>query len=354
MTEATSPDDIPSWPRAFGRGIASSVRRNVARRGDEVDGSVRTVSVAFLANLVVAAAKYIAFVLSGSASILAEALHSTSVTANQALLLRGRLASMHPPTELHPFGFGQARYFWAFVVSVVIFGIGSVLSIGHGILALGGQSHVLASPWIPIGALTVGLVMDGASFLQAVQQARKEKGELSYWQYVQQSKNPEVPLVMLEDTAAVIGLGFAYAGVTLSVLTGNPVYDAVGSMLIGSLLAAVAFIMAREMKGLLLGESATPDQIRTIREVLTGNDGVRDLVYFRTLHLGPAHLLVEAKLAFGRDMQFPAIAEEINRMEAEIRDRVPAALTVSIEPGLAEEHDTRVPGYESEDGPTNS
>lgn len=354
MTEATAPEEIPSWPRAFGRGLASALRRSFRGRSDDVDGSIRTVSVAFLANLVVAAAKYFAFIMSGSSSILAEALHSTSVTVNQALLLRGRLSSMHPPTQLHPFGFGQARYFWAFVVSVVIFGIGAVLSIGHGILALGAPSHVLSSPWIPIAALTVGLIMDGSSFLQAITQARRDKGELSYWQYVKQSKNPEIPMVMLEDSAAVLGLGFAYAGITLSVLTGNGVYDAIGSIMIGLLLAAISFIMAREMKGLLLGEGATPEQEEAIRDVLTGNDGVRDVVYFRSLHLGPEHLLVEAKLAFGRDMRFPAIAEEINRMEGEIRDRVPEARTVSIEPGIAEEHDTQVPGYQSDEGPTSN
>ncbi|HET7325726.1 MAG TPA: cation diffusion facilitator family transporter [Nocardioidaceae bacterium] len=342
---------IPSWTSAFVQGVTSAARRSITRREDDVDGSIRTVAVAFLANVVVAAAKYGAFFLSGSSSILAEALHSTSVTVNQALLLRGRLSSMHPPTRLHPFGFGLARYFWAFVVSVVIFGIGAILSFLRGLLALGAEGHEIHTPWVPYAALTVGLVMDGSSFLVAMQQAKREKGDLSYWQYIKRSRNPEVPMVMLEDSAAIVGLAFAYTGVTLTLLTGNALYDAIGSICIGLLLATVSFVMAREMKSLLLGESATPEQEQEIRAVLTGHDAVRDVIYFRSLYLGPDSLLVEAKVAFPDDMRFPEIAEAIDSMEAAIRERVAVAQAVSIEPGVAEPHDVDVPGYQSDRGP---
>ncbi len=351
--EPRQPDaSPPSWTRALGRGMLSGVRTTFTNRSDNAAGSVRTVSMAFLANLVVALAKYTGFFLSGSSALLAESVHSTAVTINQGLLLRGNLAGQRRATPQHPFGFGQARYFWAFVVSIVIFGVGAVLSFGRGALALAGEGHGIEQPAIPLAALTVGLVMDGWSFVIAVRQSRAEKGALSYRQYVARSKNPEVPVVLLEDSAAMVGLLFAYLGVGLAALTGREIFDAIASLFIGLLLATISFVLAREMQSLLIGESATPQEEAQIHAALTGHEHARDLIYFRSLYLGPTDLLVEAKVAFDRDMRFPAIATAIDEIEQDIRTRVANARIVTIEPGVAEPQDVDVPAYERDDSDT--
>lgn len=324
---------VPSWPRAFAGGLGSAARNAIGRDTGDVDGSIRTVSVAFLANLVVAAAKWVGFALSGSSALLAESFHSTAVTINQALLLQGQLTSRKVATREHPFGFGQARYFWAFVVSVAIFGIGSVLSIGRGVLALTGGGGETIDPIVPLAALTVGLLMDGWSFLVGLRIARTEKGDSGYWRYIQDSKNPEVPVVILEDSAALVGLLFAYLGVGLTALTGNAVYDATASIAIGLLLATISLILARKMKSLLIGEAATPQEEERIRTVLSGHHQVCDVVYLRSLYIGPEALLVETKVVLRRDLALPAVAAAIEEMEREIRRRVPTARVVAIEPG---------------------
>ena len=343
---------VPSWPKALGQGVTGGVRYTFGQGGQDVPGSVRTVAMAFLANLVVAIAKYIGFFLAHSSALLAESVHSTAVTINQGLLLRGHLTARYPATPKHPFGFGQARYFWAFVVSVVIFGIGAVISWGRGLLALVGPAHGIERPIIPLAALTVGLIMDGWSFIVAIKQSRSEKGKLSFRQYVERSKNPEVPVVLLEDAAAMVGLLIAYAGIALSVVTGNHIFDALASILIGCLLAAISFILAREMRSLLIGESATQEEEDEIRAVLTGHHHTRDIVYFRTLYLGPTDLLVEAKVAFDRDMNFADIATAIDEMENDIRSSAQNARVVTIEPGIAERGDVDMPSYERDETPS--
>ena len=337
-----------SWPHALLRGWRSALRQ-VVGRSDDVDGTVRTVSVALLANLVVAAAKYIAFFVSGSSAVLAEAVHSTADTANQALLLRGRLRSKRAATVQHPFGFGQERYFWAFLVAVVMFGIGTVVSIGRGVLELVSGSDEAFDPILPLVGLTVGLVMDGWSFLVARKQAGRDKGDLSYRQYVERSKDPEVPVVLLEDSAAMVGLLFAYAGVGLTALTGSRVYDAVASILIGLLLAAVSVVLAREMKSLLIGESAPHEQRREIEAAIADHPGTRNLGYVRTLYLGPEDLLVEAKVGFQEGLRFAEVAAAIDEIEQDIRSRIPVARIVAIEPETPVSHDVDAPGYRLDD-----
>lgn len=341
----TSESDIPSWPSALLHGLLSAARRTFRRREDDVDGSIRTVAVAFLSNFVVMVAKYIGFLLSGSSALLAESVHSTAVTINQALLLRGTLTAMRPATRQHPFGFGRARYFWAFVVAVVIFGIGSVISIGRGILALGGEGETIAHPIIPFAGLTVGLVMDGSSFLVARRQMSEEKGRLSYWQFIRRSHNPEVPVVLLEDTAALIGLFFAYLGVGLAVVTGNSLYDALASIMIGILLAVVAFILAREMSSLLIGESGSPEQQERLEQLFGGHDDVESVRYVRTVYLGPGDMLVEAKAVFRDSLDFLGVARAIDEMEQAARDEVEDVRLVAIEPDVPESRDEEVPPY---------
>lgn len=321
--------DVPPWPRAYLRGMRAALPGDA-----DADPGIRTVSVAFTGNLAVAVAKWAGTLISGSPALLAESLHSTAVTVNQALLLQGQLTSMRPATREHPFGYGQARYFWAFIVSIAIFGLGAVLSVGRGLLALTDGHNEPVHLLVPYVTLGVGLIMDGWSFVVGTRQAHAEKGELSYWQYIRRSKNPEVPVVVLEDTAALIGLFLAYLGIGLSVLTGREVFDDVASILIGLLLATIAFILAREMKSLLIGESAGPDEEDRIRAALSEHEQVCEIVYFRSLYVGPEDLLVEAKVAFRRDATFPDVVQAIDAMEDEVRERVPTVRVVSIEPGL--------------------
>lgn len=336
-------------PKAMVRGWRSALRQ-IGGRDDQVDGTIRTVSVAFLANLVVAIAKYIGFFLSGSSAVLAESLHSTAVTVNQGLMMHGRLRSERPETTKHPFGFGPERYFWAFVVPIMMFGIGAVVSIGRGVLALGGQIEGMINPIIPLAALTVGLLMDGWSFLVAAHQTRQDKGDLSYRQYVERSRDPEIPVVLLEDSAAMVGLLFAYLGVGLTVLTGNHVYDAIASLLIGLLLAVVAFILAREMKSLVIGESALPEKRREIESAITDHPRVREVVHVRSLHLGPEDLLVEAKVGLQRDLRYEEVAGVIDEIERDVRSRVPLTRIVAIEPDVPDGHDSDSSDNERRDG----
>lgn len=219
-----------------------------------------------------------------------------------------------------------------------------MLSIGRGVLALTGGGEEAIDPIVPLAALTVGLLMDGWSFLVGLRQSRTEKGAASYWRYIQDSKNPEVPVVLLEDSAALVGLLFAYLGVGLAALTGNAVYDATASILIGLLLATISLVLARKMKSLLIGEAATPQEEERIRTALAGHP--RDVVYFRSLYIGPDDLLVEAKVVLRRDLLLPAVADAIEEMEREIRRQVPTARVVAIEPGADPgEDDDDLPGY---------
>lgn len=341
--ESASGDPIPSWPRALTGGAIGAIPGTK----EKYDGAINTVAVAFFSNLVVAIVKFGGFFLVRSSALLAEAIHSTAVTINQGLMLRGRLTARRPATPEHPFGFGRERYFWGFMVSVVMFGIGAVLSIGRGVLAiLGGEEHQIAMIWVPYAALTVGLVMDGLSLLQGRRQARRDKGKLSYRQYIRRSRTPEVPVVLLEDTAAMFGLFFAYTGITLTLVTDNNIYDGIASILVGLVLTVVSWILASEMKSLLIGESALPEEMDAIRAVLTGHKQVRSVLYIRTLYSSPDDLLVETKVRFDPSMQFPEIVAAIDQMEREIRRRIKHARLISIEPDIPEKGDVEVPGYE--------
>ncbi|HET7312778.1 cation diffusion facilitator family transporter [Salinisphaera sp.] len=345
--DATGDDSIPPWHRALLGGAISAIPGTREKH----DGEINTVAVAFFANLVVALAKFGGYFVVHSSALLAEAIHSTAVTINQGLMLRGQLTARHLATTEHPFGFGRERYFWGFMVSVVMFGIGAVLSIGRGVLAIAsGEEHEIALIWVPYAALTVGLVMDGTSLLQAIRQTRRSKGDLSYRQYIKRAKSPEAPLVLLEDSAAMFGLFFAYGGITLSLITGNNIYDGIASILVGLVLTAVSWILASRMKSLLIGESALPEEMDAIREALTGPEEVREVLYIRTLYLSPNDLLIETKVRFDPDMQFRDIATAIDRMEQDIRSRIGHARLISIEPDIPETSDVELPGYKSSEG----
>lgn len=294
-----------------------------------MEGGVKTVVVAFFTNLTLAIAKFVAF-FTGSSSLLAEAFHSTAVTTNQGLLYYGHRSSQRKPTATHEFGYGRERYFWSFVVSFLVFNVGALVALYE---AYHKWTHPapISSPLIAYGVLTLALLLDGASLVVALRQAKGEK-KGSYWQYVRRTRNPEVPVVMLEDSGAVLGLLFAFAGITLTLVTGDARFDALGSAAIGILLATIAFLLAREMRSLLIGESATPDEKEAIEQVLGGDPRVREVVSLRTMYLGPEDLLVEAKVGMDPDLSLGEAAGAIADVERHIRDRVAKARIIAIEP----------------------
>ncbi|HEX6311294.1 MAG TPA: cation diffusion facilitator family transporter, partial [Acidimicrobiia bacterium] len=266
------------------------------------EGSRRAIAAAFVANLGIAIAKFVGFVFTGAASMLAEAIHSVADTGNQGLLFLGGARARRAPTPEHPFGYGRERYFWAFVVSVVLFTVGGLFAIYEGAEKLR-HPHELESPAWAFVILGVAIVLEAFSFRTAVREASHVRERQGWWEFVRRSKSPELPVVLLEDLGAMLGLLFALAGVTLSVVTDEPRYDAAGSLAIGTLLVVIAIVLAIEMRSLLIGESASHRVQAEIRTVIEGAREVHRIIHLRTLHLGPDELLVAAKL----DLDAPSV-----------------------------------------------
>ena len=265
--------------------------------------------------------------------MLAEAVHSVADSGNQALLLWGAASAKRPETEEHPFGFSRDRYFWAFVVSLVIFSLGALFAIYEGVQRLL-HPHELDNPMIAIGILAAGIVMEGLSFRTAVIEARKQKQRLGWWEFIRRTKNPELPVILLEDLGALLGLVIALAGIALASLTGEPRFDAVGSITIGVLLGAIAVVLATEMRSLLIGESASPEDRAAIRQSLAETATVDRVIHMRTQHFGPDQLLVALKVQFAEELTSVGVADGINEAERRIRERVPAATLIFIEPDI--------------------
>jgi cation diffusion facilitator family transporter len=295
------------------------------------EGSRRAIIAAFLANLGIAAAKFVGFAFTGAASMLAEAVHSLADTGNQALLFLGGARSRKAADEEHPFGHGQERYFWGFVVAMILFSLGALFAIYEGIEKLR-HPHSLESPGWAIGILAVAIVLESLSFRTAIKEARHLRGTDSWWQFIHRAKSPELPVVLLEDAGALIGLALALLGVGLALLTGNPRFDAIGSIAIGSLLGAIAAILAVEMKSLLIGEAAGPQDVAAARAAIVGAPRVRRLIHMRTLHLGPEEVLVAAKVEFDPGLTITELGPCIDGLEARVREAVPIAKLIYIEP----------------------
>src|SRR5690348_15165106 len=259
------------------------------------EGSRRAIAAAFLANLGIAASKIVAFAFTGAASLLAEAIHSVADTGNQGLLFLGGRRASKEPTEKHPFGFGRERYFWAFVVALVLFSLGSVFALVEGVDKLI-HPHTVEDPVWAFAVLGVAVVLESGSIRTAIREARPERGGRSWWRFIRESKSPEIPVVLLEDFGALIGLSFALVGVALATITDDGSFDAIGSIGIGLLLGTIAVVLAVETKSLLIGEAATPEEQDAIRTVIEASPEVRRIIHLRTEHLGPDDLLVAAKL----------------------------------------------------------
>jgi cation diffusion facilitator family transporter len=298
------------------------------------EGSKKAIFAAFVANLAIAVAKLIGFFFTGAASMLAEAVHSGADTTNQGLLFLGGARSRKAATAEHPFGYGRERYFWGFVVALVIFSLGSMFALFEGIEKLR-TPHELESVGWAVGILGISMVCEGFSLRTAIAESRHSKGAESWWRFIRRSKNPELPVVLLEDTGALIGLVLALVGIALAELTGNPRFDAMGSVAIGILLGVIAVTLVVEMKSLLIGESASPATIARIRAAMESCDQVDHIIHLRTEHLGPEELLVGAKLAFDNGMDVPALAQAIDAVEVRVRAAVPDARVIYIEPDVA-------------------
>ena len=296
------------------------------------EGSRKAIVAAFLANLGIAIAKFAGFAITGAASLLAEALHSVADTGNQALLFLGGRRAQRRPTPEHPFGYGRERYFWAFVVALMLFSLGALFSIVEGIDKLI-NPHSLESIAVALAVLGVAIVLEALSFRTAMVQAAAIKGDESWWHFVRRSKSPELPVVLLEDTGALLGLVLAFVGISVAEVTGNPRWDAVGSVGIGILLGVIAIVLATEMKSLLIGESAAAQTESAIRAAITDGPDVRRIIHLRTLHLGPEELLVATKVELDSP-SVPDLARAIDAVEARVRAAVPIARVIYVEPDV--------------------
>jgi cation diffusion facilitator family transporter len=297
-------------------------------------GGGRAIIAAFLANMGIAVAKFIAWFFSGSASMLAEAIHSVADSGNQLLLLLGGRRARRAADREHPFGHGRERYVYAFVVAIILFSVGGLFSIYEGVDKLT-HPHELENVWIPVLVLVVAIGLESFSLRTAVHESNlvREKGQ-SWVSFVRRAKAPELPVVLLEDVAALTGLVFALLGVGLTWITGNTVFDAIGTLMIGTLLILVAITLGVETKSLLVGEGATDaDHDRIVAAIENGPE-VEKLIHLKTLYLGPDELLVAAKIGLPTDKSLVDVARDIDIVEARIRDAVPAARVVYLEPDV--------------------
>jgi len=295
------------------------------------EGSTRAILAAFLANLGIAIVKFVAFLFTGAASMLAESIHSVADTGNQALLALGGRSGRRAPTAEHPFGFGRERYFWAFLVAVVLFTLGALFALFEGYEKLRHPQQVESPAWA-FGALLVAIALESWSLRTAVREADKVRVGQSWWTFIRRSKSPELPVVLLEDVGALLGLSCALVGVSLAAVTGESRFDAVGSIAIGLLLGVIAVTLGTEMRSLLIGEAASQAEVAAIRAALSDGPVVRRLIHLRTLQLGPDELLVGAKVELDPALSFAEVAQAIDEAERRVRARVPAARVIYLEP----------------------
>ncbi|MDT0348818.1 cation diffusion facilitator family transporter [Pseudonocardia charpentierae] len=296
-------------------------------------GGTKAIIAALLANAGIALAKFVGYLVTGSSSMLAESVHSVADTSNQGLLLLGGKRAQRVATSDHPFGYGRDRYFYSFVVALLLFSLGSVFALYEGIHKL--ESHEpLTSPLVAVLILVVAIGLESYSFRTAIRESRPLKGKLSWWGFIRQSKSPELPVVLLEDFGALIGLVLALLGVGLAVLTGNPVFDALGTIAIGVLLGVIAVILIVEMKSLLIGEGAAQPVLRRIVGAIEEGDPVQRVIHIRTQYLGPEELLVAAKIALAPCTTIEDVARTIDEAEQRVRSAVPEARLIYLEPDL--------------------
>ncbi|MGD9995304.1 MAG: cation diffusion facilitator family transporter [Ilumatobacteraceae bacterium] len=298
------------------------------------EGSKKAIVAAFFANLGIAIAKFVGFLITRSAGLLAEAGHSLADTGNQALLMFGSKRGRRPADAAHPFGYGPERYFWAFVVALVLFSMGGLFALYEGIEKLR-HPHDVDNAIVAFVILFLAIVLEGFSLRTAVREARHLKpASMSWWGFIRNAKSPELPVVLLEDVGAETGLLFALAGLVMAEATGNARWDAAGSIAIGVLLVVIAWILAAEMKGLLIGEAPTDEVVADVERAIAATPHVLGLIHLRCLHLGPEALLVAAKIDYEHDLSVSDLALAIDATEVAIRGAVSFDITIYIEPDI--------------------
>ncbi|MEW2393974.1 cation diffusion facilitator family transporter [Streptomyces venezuelae] len=299
-------------------------------------GGTKAIVAALAANLAIAVAKFVAFIFSGSSSMLAESVHSLADSGNQGLLLLGGKKAQREATPQHPFGYGRERYIYAFLVSIVLFSVGGMFAIYEGYEKIK-SPHELEHWYWPVGVLVFAIIAEGFSFRTAIKESNQTRGGLSWAQFVRRAKAPELPVVLLEDLGALVGLILALGGVGLALATGDGVWDGIGTLCIGVLLILIAIILAAETKSLLLGEAAGTEEVAKIEKAVVDGDTVTKVIHMRTLHLGPEELLVAAKIAVQHDDTAAEVANAINAAEERIRAAVPIARVIYLEPDIYSE-----------------
>ncbi|OAA25391.1 cation diffusion facilitator family transporter [Frankia sp. EI5c] len=317
------------------------------------EGGTKAVVAALLANLGIAVAKFVAFLFTRSSSMLAESIHSVADSSNQALLLLGQRQARQSADEEHPFGYGRSRYIAGFLVGIVLFSVGGLFSVYEGVEKLR-HPHELESGLVAVVVLGIAIALESFSFRTAIKESRGLKGSASWWRFIRDARSPELPVVLLEDLAALCGLLLALGGVGLTLLLDEPLWDAAGTVAIGVLLLVVAVIVAMETYGMLVGEAAAPATVDTIRRTLASAPAVTSVIHMRTLHLGPDELLVAAKIGLESELTTVQVAAAINGAEDLLRAAVPSAVRVYLEPDMPRQDadgSSPVPSAAAEDHP---
>ncbi|MGW3649772.1 cation diffusion facilitator family transporter [Streptomyces sp. NPDC000878] len=299
-------------------------------------GGTKAIVAALGANLAIAAAKFVAFLFSGSSSMLAESVHSLADSGNQGLLLLGGKKAKREATPQHPFGYGRERYIYAFLVSIVLFSVGGMFAIYEGYEKIK-HPHEIEHWYWPVGVLVFAIIAESFSFRTAIKESNPLRGQQSWKEFVRHAKAPELPVVLLEDLGALVGLILALGGVGLALATGDGVWDGIGTLCIGILLILIALVLAVETKSLLLGEAAGAESVVAIEKAIVDGDTVTGIIHMRTLHLGPEELLVAAKIAVQHDDTATEVATAINAAESRIRAAVPIARVIYLEPDIYSE-----------------
>lgn len=293
--------------------------------------STRTLVIALVANLGIAAFKFLAAAITGSSAMLTEGVHSVVDSTNQLLLMWGRRAAKKPPDALHPFGYGRELYFWSFVVAVLVFALGAGVSIYEGIIHIAHPAEAV-SPLIAYGVLLVAFLLEGWSTLEAFREFRTAKGELNWYQAIRRSKDPPSFIVLLENGAAMAGIIAAAIGLALAQYTGDPFYDGAASVVIGAILGITAFVLAFESKGLLIGEAADPVLVTSLRELVTGKAGVVGVGHILTVHSSPDQITVMMNVDFKDDIAAGEVERIVCAIERESRERWPAVRRLFVRP----------------------
>ena len=297
------------------------------------EGGTKAVIAALLANSGIAVSKFVAFVITGSTSMLSEAIHSVADALNQVLLLIGGKRSRRVADEKYQFGYGRVRYVYGFMVAIVLFMVGGIYSLYEG-WHKWNHPEPVDNHWIAIGVLTIAIILESLSFRTAILETNKVRGKRSFAKFVRDARQPELPVILLEDFGALLGLVFAMLGVSFAVITGDGRWDGMGAMAIGTLLIIIAIILIREMSAMLVGEGALPEEYDAVKAALESAPLVERVIHLRTLHVGPDALLVGAKIAITRSDTAQDIAQGIDEAERLLRLAVPSAQYVFLEPDL--------------------